>query len=228
MPSRVKAATYGEPMIVDPISESEWRYEGLPDQRIALLSGPCTFEQLTVRILTDGAIVEWGRDRYHSWKTEAEKRARQVIFRAALSPPELCDLFFNGRDGLRARYWHSPEAGDAATRYLIDSLLPVLEKTAATTPPSYTGFAEPMTEADIHISLTSRSAKAWPVESERDSKGGLEVKRWSEARPDGQWRWTPQRCDLEVKGAIIDLQQVEIVPSSKRDRAGQIHRVGFS
>ncbi|MBC2618016.1 hypothetical protein, partial [Salmonella enterica] len=71
-----------------------------------------------------------------------------------------------------------------------------------------------MSEPELLTSLTMPSAKIWPAEYELDNMGGLEVKRWHNnphPRWHHQWRWMPERYNLEVKGALIDLGQIEHV-----------------
>ncbi|BCH08686.1 hypothetical protein MesoLj131c_29440 [Mesorhizobium sp. 131-3-5] len=212
------------------IPESEWYYLGLPERRKTFLSQQVPFEEVADRIARGSTVLDPGLEPYYSGKTAQEKEARRAVFTLRLDPPELCDLFFSGRSGLRACYWQGPEIGDAATQHLIKVLLPKLLEAASRAPMPRCGAVE-MSEPELLTSLTMPSAKIWPAEFERNNVGGLEVKRWRDnphPRLGQQWRWVPERCDLEVKGALIDLRQFEHVPPSKLDRAGQIHRHGFT
>lgn len=52
---------------------------------------------------------------------------------------ETCDLLYNASDGLRGRYWQSPDHGFGATKYLIGKFLPALISFAKQTPPTRNG-----------------------------------------------------------------------------------------
>jgi len=142
------------------------------------------------------------------------KNARQVLFLVCVGD-ETCDLFYNARDGLRARYWQSPDHGFSATRYLIDNLMSSLISFAESNPPIPVGKAAPMASKDIKTSLEAPSAKIWPLE--RDDNGTsllvnhqLMVSRWEENElrasiNKGMWRNSKrrrvrdQRCDTGAR-----------------------------
>ncbi|TJW08114.1 MAG: hypothetical protein E5W97_02485 [Mesorhizobium sp.] len=130
------------------IPEREWYYIDLPERRKTFLSHPIPFEEVADRIARGSTVLDAGLERYYSGKSPQEKEARQAVFILALEPPELCDLFFNGRSGLRARYWTGPEIGDAATRYMIDMLLPKLLAAASREPLHRRGAIE-MSETEL-------------------------------------------------------------------------------
>ncbi|WP_334398841.1 hypothetical protein [Bradyrhizobium sp. AZCC 2289] len=165
------------------------------------------------------------------------KNARQALFLICVGD-ETCDLFYNGRDGLRARYWQSPDHGFGATRYLIGNLMSSLISFAENNVPIPVGKAAPMASEEIKASLDAPSAKIWP--RERDDNGNslladhqLLVLRWEENEPHasinkGMWRRTPRGGELEIKGGILGPDGTEYIPTGKRDRSCQIHHFGFT
>jgi hypothetical protein len=80
------------------------------------------------------------------------KEARQVIFRVRVSH-QTSDLLYNAPDGLRARYWQSPDHGFLATRHLISMLLPALILFAERNPVTPICKAVPIELKDIRTSL---------------------------------------------------------------------------
>lgn len=226
----------GRMLPLAPIPDDEWRFAELPPERASyLMSSTMTFEEIAASIAASHRIVSAAVCRYRDPPKGVS--ARQIVFRIALEPPDLSDLFFNARDGLRGRYWHSPEIGDAATRYCIDSLMQGLldYASANVTHIPVEKKASPMTVEDMAASLAAPSAKIWPYECNAEGRrdldeGGrfLDVRRWHEANVGSAWRWTPLDRDLEIKGALIDGDRMEHVPEGKRDRAGQIYRTGIT
>jgi hypothetical protein len=90
-------------------------------------------------------LKKWSRERWsrlfalpiEPYKASAKgepKSARQVIFLVSAGH-ETCDLLYHAPDGLRGRYWQSPDHGLLATRYLIGNLLPTLAAFADRNPP---------------------------------------------------------------------------------------------
>lgn len=185
-------------------------------------------------------VVDNRIDPYESTRDPREKKARQIIFRLSVSP-RTCDLFYNARDGLRARYWQSPQEGHAANREILNLLIPRLLRVVRQSPPR---VAKPqstsqMTIDDIEISLRAWSAKIWPCEFDPngirtmpyEGLPQLDVARWRTKEletGDPRWRWTPCDRDLEVKGALIALDGGECVPASKVRRAEDINETGFT
>jgi hypothetical protein len=141
-------------------------------------------------------------------------------------------------DGLRARYWQSPDHGFSATGHLIGRLVPMLISSAEQTPPTRDSKTTPMTIDDIRASLEAPSAKIWPRERADDKQTlllvhhQLMVRRWHENEehaPNGDmWRRTPSGGELEIKGALLGRDTTEYLPEIKRDRSCQIFRFGFT
>jgi hypothetical protein len=139
------------------------------------------------------------------------------------------DLFHNAPDGLRGRYWQSPEIGDLATRYLIDALKSELLAHAADNPAIVEMRAKDITLDEVRASLDKPSAKVWV--HEKDDLGNtmisttdearLIVPRWEkneEVRLEKFWRWTPGAGQIEVKGGLIrDGGKEGHIPESKRN-----------
>lgn len=218
----------------------EWSTAALPADRRAYLEGGLSFDEIAMAIAEDAKVESAEIRPYYNTRNKQEKIARQVVYRVCVSSKN-CDLFYNAPDGLRSRYWQSPDVGFRATRSLIDAVKPKLLEFAVK---KILKIAEkqihPMTIGDIEASLDAKSAKIWPCEI--DSKGNrtmpfegkpqLDVLRWKLnediARNGPLWRWTPDDRDLEIKGALLDPEGGEHIPQDKRDRSDQIHRYGFT
>jgi len=209
----------------------------LPAKRRAYLDVAVSFEEIASRVLIEMKIIRVAIEPYRMPSPGELKNARQVLFLICVGD-ETCDLFYNARDGLRARYWQSPDHGFGATRHLIDNLMPPLISFAESNPPIPIGKAAPMASKDIKTSLEAPSAKIWPRERDDDGTSlltdhQLMVLRWEENGPHasinkGLWRRTPRGGELEIKGAILGLDATEYIPRGKRDRSCQIHRFGFT
>jgi hypothetical protein len=221
----------------------EWSTDNLPEERRRYLEGSWGFEEIAALIKASARRVAPAEIRAFrsAPRRSPEARARQIVIRVALDDPRACDLFYNARDGLRGQYWQAPEAGDRATRYLIDQLMPLLMESVSNEPPvEVDKKIEPMPGHQIEQSLREPSAKIWP--SERDAQGQVDisfegkpqlfVRRWwldeSSGRKVPNWRWTPHDRDLEIKGALIDPEGRCFVPEGKKNRSSQIHLSGFT
>jgi hypothetical protein len=209
----------------------EWNTSDLPNSRRVYLDSGQSFEDIATSIENEAEIGEaWSNPYRHPPRGIA---ARQICFRIHVSK-ETYDLFYNAPDGLRGRYWQSPDLGFLATRSLIDALKPKLLR--AVDEFDWRKLS-PMTIAEIEASLEAASAKVWVGEN-RGSKISyagpqLRVRRWelNESIPCSkgrQWRWTPIDRDLEIKGALLDSSGTEHIPKTKRDRSCQIHKFGFT
>lgn len=216
---------------------SEWDFSHLPPVRHAYLMSAYSFETIVREFIAELRVLEG----FIRPSENTHEGARQAIFRVKTNS-QAYDLLYNAPDGLRGRYWQSPDLGFAATRYLIDLLKPTLLEFAHANPlqleSNKRGSAK-MHLTDVQISLEATSAKVWV--RERDNAGNLiiaggpelVVERWqtNESDPRGKgraWRYTPSDGEVEIKGALIDTQNQEHIPISKRDRSCQIHHYGFS
>jgi len=81
------------------------------------------------------------------------------------------------------------------------------------------------------------SAKLWPWEGQQRERLLIEhqlmVLRWRENEAhaqvnEGMWRRDLSGGELEIKGAILDLDRTEYVPKEKRSRSCQIFKFGFT
>jgi hypothetical protein len=226
-------------MIARPTS-NEWDLSRLPADRLAYLACNLSFEEIVEHIVADIRILRSTVKPYGT-PTRADARdARQVIFVVDVGA-KACDLFYNAPDGLRARYWQSPDLGFCATRHLLDRLLSPLIAFAEDKRADYEGKAVPMTLHDVCASLKGHSAKVWPLERdgknilllEPEPRSQLVVSRWKTNEEHaqfnkGMWRRTPTGGALEIKGALLSPDGTEHVPPGKKDRSCQIHHYGFT
>jgi hypothetical protein len=217
---------------------AEWDTSRLPDSRRAYLDSDRSFEEITSRVLSVVQIIRVGIKPYKTPAHGEAKDARQAIFLIRVGE-EICDLLYNAPDGLRGRYWQSPDHGFEATTHLIATLSWKLIAFADANPPSPIGKAAPMTSKDIATSLAAPSAKIWPRERNDNEtlfllpEHQLLVPRWVENEQHaiinkGEWRKTPTGGDLEIKGALLAPDTTEYLPEGKRDRSCQIHCFGFT
>jgi hypothetical protein len=184
-------------------------------------------------------VIRVGIKPYNTPARGEAKDARQAIFLIRVGE-EICDLLYNAPDGLRGRYWQSPDHGFGASTHLIDTLSRKLIAFADANPPTPIGKAAPMTSKDFAASLAAPSAKIWPRErNDKDesllllTEHQLLVPRWRENERHavinkGEWRKTPTGGELEIKGALLARDTTEYLPEGKRDRSCQIHRFGFT
>ena len=214
---------------------AQWDTSALEDARRTYLEAGLSFEQIAARVIESAQIVGSKIEPYNT-APRGEKDGRQIIFvvRAGL---ENCDLLYNAPDGLRGRYWQSPDHGFAATKDLIGQLLHRLLDHARDHPPSPPNKCAPMNAEDIRASLAAVSSKVWPQEKDEArndlfADDQLKVLRWKQYEMHGgkgrSWRRSPITGDLEIKGALIGADRTEYVPDSKRDRSCQIHKFGYT
>jgi len=197
-----------------------------------------SFEEMVVRLLGETTVLRSTICPYESptpGEPKQAREARQIIF-LIQGGHETCDLLYNAPDGLRGRYWQSPDHGSAATRHLINTLVPMLSAFAERAPPAPTGKAAPMTIDDVRASLDAPSAKVWPWEGDHKDRlkvdHQLVVPRWRDAEAHAPsralWRRNPSGPELEIKGAIIGPDRTEYIPEGKRSRSCQIFEFGFT
>ena len=122
----------------------EWDVSGLPSDRRKLLDGDLSFEEMLSRM---GAKVVRARIEPYQNPPQDEKsearEARQAIFVVRVAS-QTCDLLYNAPDGLRGRYWQSPDHGFDATRQIIVHLLDDLLLFAENHPPTCEKNVAPM------------------------------------------------------------------------------------
>jgi len=221
--------------MIKPPSRIEWDTSALSADRRIYLDTDLSFEQMAAQVIEHAAVIGSRIEPYDS-APPGEKDGRQIIF-VVRSDPKTCDLLYNASDGLRGRYWQSPDHGFCATKHLIDGLLPRLMSCAERHLPTPPRKCTPMSGDDIKASLEGLSAKVWPREKDDDRKplwvdDQLKVLRWDQSEQNvekgRQWRRSFTSGDLEIKGALIGIDRTEYIPEGKRDRSCQIHRFGYT
>ncbi|WP_130583910.1 hypothetical protein [Bradyrhizobium sp. Leo170] len=215
-------------------SSDEWSFAEFDDQRRAYLDRDMPFDEIAKRI-ADVAVVNTGcvdplRTPNPDAPVDTTWRAWFTI--SVAEEPRLSDLFYNGRDGVRGRYWQSETEGNAATASMIALLREKLLLFVA----DNSDIFGPATLARGDMALVARSldaasVKAWAYEGKNPNFNAgpkLVVRRWATNRPGGNWRWAPVGPLLDIKGAFYTPDDKEFVPGDKRERAYNIHRYGFS
>ena len=120
-----------------------------------------------------GMRVSSARIKPYDHGRPASKRSKRMMFIFVVwAGDEVCDLLYNAPDGLRGRYWQSPDHGSAATRHLIERMLPMLTAFAEQHPPTLPAKVAPMSSEDVLASLQAPSAKIWPREGDWLSADG--------------------------------------------------------
>jgi hypothetical protein len=217
-------------------SRTEWDTSRLSALGRAYLDNDLSFEEIVSRVIESATVIS-NRIKPYDDAPLAEEDGRQIIFVVRVAP-EISDLLYNACDGMRGRYWQSPDHGFAATKHLISGLLRTLMLFAERHPPTPPKNCAPMGAEDIKVSLESISAKVWPREYDEDGNwllkvDQLKVLRWEQNEGPGEkgpmWRQSPTTGDIEIKGALIrTVDQIECIPEGKRDRSCQLHRFGYT
>jgi hypothetical protein len=220
----------------------EWDTSNLSAERRAYLDSNFSFEAIASRVISKSEIAKV-EIRPYGDAPPHEKDGRQVVFLIHLVREE-SDLLYNSADGLRGRYWQSPDNGSVATKQLIAGLRPRLISYAEQHPPTQPQKVAPMASDDLMASLDAGSAKVWPKER-NDAKtefllveveDQLLVRRWVEKqkedrRKPGWWRRDfrdGKTCEWEIKGGLLGTNRTEYIPEDKRDRSRQIFQFGFT
>jgi hypothetical protein len=216
----------------------DWSTARLPPSRRLYIDGGRSFEGIASLIVAKCEITKYWIEPLRD-KPTGFPNFDQACFRLRVSN-EAFDLFHNAPNGLRGRYWQSPDVGFLATRYLIDALKPKLVAYAYKNPAIVEKKASDMTLDEVRASLDVPSAKVWIREKDDEKcliisttdEARLIVPRWEkneEVKPEKFWRWTPGAGEIEVKGGLIrDGGKQEHVPEIKRDRSCQIHLYGHT
>jgi hypothetical protein len=220
------------------VTVQPWSYalSAEEDVRAPALSIDLTFEELTSKIVNKLRVLCCHRN-----ELEGSGFCRPV-YTLNIGHP-LFDLFFNSSAGYRGAYFRSPGAGlDANVQFLT-----AISEKLVTDPQTATSELAPRF---IRESLRTPSAKAWLAEhgKEVDPKCPYCKGEWgagSSGLPElaeicnGRWeialgqnavwgRKAPYLTKLRVMGAFLNDRYEELVPSSKRFRAYDIHLYGWS
>jgi hypothetical protein len=215
----------------------DWDFSALPQHRRGYLERDSSFETIA-RVLENEASCEEpaiepcrdGTQPLGTWRINLLIKVQ----------PQTSDMFYNGRDGVRGRYWQSPQAGDEATRSLLNLLTRKILEFAEAQPSALTSRRRPritVTLDDVRASLAAPSAKVWAYEDKSvgfHQGPNLFVERWAKNenaprnRNNGNWHWALVSGLVDVKGAFLTPNRREYIPEIKRDRNFQIHLFGFS
>ncbi len=152
-------------------------------------------------------------------------------------PPQTVDLFHSGASGYRAQFYLGVQQGEAANRYLIESLLPRLKCLCVARPKQ--GWHWEFIEA----SLCHRDAKIWIHEGAwltdiRPTDRNLTVNYWEQNadkitlqhRFEPIWaKLTPEsETQLEFKGGCVDMTFKAIDAQLKPSRSQELHDHGYT
>ncbi|GAA0030930.1 hypothetical protein ABH977_006239 [Bradyrhizobium ottawaense] len=208
------------------VPPEEWQFGPMPLARRAVLES-VVFDVIVTRVVSEATLVSAQVEIAHD--RAAPENTLRVAFRFAVTA-DTGDLLHNGRDGLRAQHWVSPQLGERATRDLVDQLGDRFSRSIARGL-SLRGAA--MNAPKIFHAMALPSTKVWVCEDQLKAGGQfLDVPRWAanENEPNNprMWRWTPLATEYELKTAWMTPDQAAWIPECKSDRADQIHRWGFT
>ncbi len=148
---------------------------------------------------------------------------------------QLFDLFFNSLNGYRAWYFRSPAEGMAMNARLLETMAP----------PLLAFRSDDNIDANtLRASLSAPSGKAWLAEvgkgfcprcagewhTAQDDLAEIINGRWElSAVPDARnGRKAPFLTMIRVLGGFVNPAAAEYVPKRKRNRAQDIHEIGWS
>lgn len=222
---------------------SEWDISSLSSQRRAYLDGGYSFEIIAKNFASEARILRAWLKAYETADPgdKAALSAYQACFRVRVSQ-QTFDLLYNSADGMRGRYWQSPDAGHKATKLLIGLLRPSLIRFAESERPQLvtrSRHARDMSLIEVGMSLDAFSAKVWVGEEVLAyDQSQLVVQRWADnegqeieglrGKNGPRWRCAPVNGEIEVKGALIDPDGGEHIPISKVRRSEEVHYFGFT
>ncbi len=221
------------------LGEEDWSFTALNTDRQRKLNAVMPFGEIAASVSSDSRVMWFCIERAEARPPMAPTNARRVWASFQVSD-EIFDQFYNGRDGLRARFWQSRGKGEAATKFFVSRIIDKVFNAAF--PASRSGELTPMNEREIVRSLTAASAKIWIVEKlpggrsliDLENPAQLGVQRWIENEsspysPKGKaWRWTPAAGMIDIKGAFIGGDGDEWIPEAKKSRSDEIHLYGFT
>lgn len=204
----------------------DWKYaDSVSQTRRDALAQPGSYEELVRLVTADAREIRVyalpGHDR-------GLIHCIQPVFEFEL--PNTGDALFNGPWGYRAQYWASPWQGLAANGRLLASLAPKLLGAVDI------AAAPDLAKINVCTSLYAASAKIWIQEIPSlllQPTVDLDIERWATEATRGVElaRWgisAPCVTKFQVKGALLDPYNNEIVPTRKIKRHHDIHHYGFS
>jgi hypothetical protein len=200
------------------VPPDEWQFLALPDARRTPLE-EASFAEIAAKIAKEASLASEPRAEMAEDRA-APPNALRAVFPVAVTP-STGDLMHNARDGLRGRYWLSPDEGNKATRHLVELLKARLLQAL---PRDGLNIGKLVLSCDaVARALDLPSTKVWVDEEQRQSDGqSLEVARWAlnetEANNPRLWRWTPQASIVEVKTAWVETDGTEWVSDGKKER----------
>jgi hypothetical protein len=218
------------PMCTELVPSTEWRFASAMGRTRASALETSSFDETVAQFAREATVAAaWESETaYDGEAPKGTSRAKIVLTIC----PTTGDLLHNGRDGLRARYWTSPKAGECATSRLIGLVSPLLLSSIASKVIGRDGSE--MTKEDVARALQLPSAKIWLEEQQQLKVGGkfLDVPRWAlnEHEQDNPrlWQWTPEPTRFEVTTGWLTPDHTEFVVRYKKCRSCHIHRWGFS
>ena len=213
------------------ISDTEWQLDErvVYPRRDRLLT--TSFEIIVERMSAEVKVNKYKRNH-----VKAHAGARRAVVEIRLSP-EVMDLFHNGAGGYRAQFYLGVSHGEAANRYVIDSLLPSVRD--AVVQRSKRGCPWGLVKA----SLCDPDAKAWIhqglwIRSKKLIDRNLNVERWQHNGTTMSlrkqllpiWALLTPECEtrLQLMGGSVDSKFRSLNVQLKPDRSQELYDLGFT
>jgi hypothetical protein len=208
----------------------KWEYsDAVSEDRQRVLLRPPSFQAITSSIAETMRVL----CRHLDACDEADGYERVVY--CITVDEEVFDLFFNSPNGYRAWYFRSPTQGMAINARLLETLAPPLLALR---------FADSIDARTVRASLRAPSRKAWLAEvgtgfcqrcagewhTAQDDLAEIVNDRWELSTvPDARnGRKAPLLTMIRVAGGFVNPASEEYVPKRKRNRAQDIHEIGWS
>ncbi len=207
----------------------DWRFsDAVCQSRKQDLMSPPSFEEIAE------SIKRTMRVRCsHVDQCDDEAGYQRTVYCVVVEKP-LFDLFFNSKNGYRAWYFRSCEEGVRKNELFLKSLAPDLIESQSN---------DQASAQMINRSLNAASAKAWLAEvgkgfcpkCEGDwnaphvNQAEILNGRWEHSTSHSGWgSKAPFLEKIRILGAFVNEADGEYIPPRKRNRAGDIHKHGWS
>ena len=210
---------------------TEWQLErNVGDARERRLR-ETSFDSIVEQITKQAELHDYGCEKIHNFP--GSKR----VWINLILPRQTVDLFHSGAGGYRAQFYLGIRQGEAANRYLIDSLCAAFKCLCAARPKQGCPWEF------IEASLCHRDAKIWIHEGAWLSDNiptdqNLVVDRWEQNadrntlqhRFEPFWaKLTPDReTQLQLKGGCVDETFQPIDVQLKPSRSQELHDHGYT
>jgi hypothetical protein len=213
---------------VDP---ERWRLDAtLPGERRRRLLASPPYDEIVASMKTD-LTLEIARCQ----RSKSGERSYRVVAKLR-STPAAIDLFHNSASGYRAQYLLGTSQGEAANRYALDELLPIVVPLLIKRRPNFPSvileqsLRHPWTKVWIHQGVWLRRARRdqqvlhvpdWEARSDPSISRVRKLVRWGTLAPDAEPAFV-------LKGGFVLPDGSHRLGQPPKNRAEDIHTCGFT